>query len=44
MFSYAVMRAFVLANTYILVATCVADELPACIVAGNLAPETEVQF
>ena len=44
MLSYAVMHAFVLTNTYILIATCVADVLPACIVAGNLAPETEAQF
>ena len=44
MFSYAVMCVFELANTYTLIATCVADILPAYIVAGNFLPETEVQL
>ena len=43
-FSYAVMCVFELANTYTLIATCVADVLPACIVAGNFLPEAEVQL
>ena len=43
-FSYAVMHAFELANTYTLIATCVTDILPAYIVGGNFLPETEVQL